>query len=91
MTDPTDDPRATEAVGHLQAAATELIAAARAFLDLVEDVVDDPETLTSAASVFGSVARAAMTTVRPGSEYGSPGPDGSSDDPGDGVQHIDIS
>ena len=47
------DPRATETVGHLQAAATEMIAAARAFLDLLEDVVEDDETVAAAASVFG--------------------------------------
>ena len=36
----TDDPRATEALQHLLNAATELIAAARAALDVAESVVD---------------------------------------------------
>jgi hypothetical protein len=37
---------AAEAIVHLQRAAIELIAAARATLDLVEDVVNDPAALT---------------------------------------------
>lgn len=87
-----DDPRATETVGHLQAAATEMIAAARAFLDLLEDVVEDDETVAAAASVFGTFARAAMKTTHSATEYGSQqNAEGAPGDPGDGVHHIRIS
>ena len=86
------DPRATETVGHLQAAATEMIAAARAFLDLLEDVVEDEETVAAAASVFGSFTRAAMKTTRSATEYGSAhDAEGAPGDPDDGVHHIRIS
>jgi hypothetical protein len=47
--------RARESVEHLQAAARELIAAARAALDVAEDVVNDPER---AASLVGALAHA---------------------------------
>ena len=45
MTDDGSDraDRTGEAVAHLQAAAREMIAAARAFLDVAEEVVEDPK------------------------------------------------
>ena len=43
---PTDD-RVKEGVEHLQAAALELIAAARVFLDIAEDAVKDPSDLVA--------------------------------------------
>jgi hypothetical protein len=69
---PTDDPgdpvvgtaqdhaqeRAREGLDHLQAAARELIAAARAALDVAEDLIDDPDTISSvvgAAGQFGGL------------------------------------
>jgi len=39
--------RAAEAVDHLQAAARELIAAARGFLDVAQQVVEDPKATES--------------------------------------------
>jgi hypothetical protein len=51
--DPTD--RAREGVEHLQAAARELIAAARAALDVAEDLVDDPDMAASMAGAVGSL------------------------------------
>jgi hypothetical protein len=53
----TDD-RAAEGLEHLQAAALELIAAARAFLDVAEDVVREPgvaATIVHAAAGLGRV------------------------------------
>jgi hypothetical protein len=47
--------RARESVEHLQAAARELIASARAALDVAEDLVDDPEVAASLAGAVGSV------------------------------------
>lgn len=52
-----DDERVARGVEHLQVAATELIAAARAFLDVAEDVVADPERLSGLAETFGDLAR----------------------------------
>jgi hypothetical protein len=52
--------RAREGVEHLQAAARELIAAARAALDVAEDVVNDPDALVSLAGLvagLGDMAR----------------------------------
>lgn len=45
-----DDPRTADGVEHLQAAARELLLAARSFLNVVEEVVEDPERFTSAAT-----------------------------------------
>ena len=52
--------RAREGVEHLQAAARELIAAARAALDVAEDVVNDPDAMVSLAGLvagLGDMAR----------------------------------
>ncbi len=43
-------PELSEGVEHLQRAARELVAAARSFLDVVEQVVEDDERLSGAAS-----------------------------------------
>jgi hypothetical protein len=45
-----DDPRTADGVEHLQAAARELLLAARSFLDVVEEVVEDRDRLAGAAS-----------------------------------------
>lgn len=48
--------RAAEGLEHLQAAAHELVAAARVFLDAVEELIDEPEWMTnSLAGVVGLV------------------------------------
>jgi hypothetical protein len=51
---------------HLQAAALEMIQAARAFLDVAEDLLSDRESMAEAMTVLGSVVtaatRAATTT-----------------------------
>jgi hypothetical protein len=60
-TDPAGDmppgtqARAREGIEHLQAAARELIEAARAALDVAEEVVNDPDALTTLASTFATV------------------------------------
>ena len=61
MSEATDDgtstaaqDRAREGLDHLQNAARELIAAARAALDVAEDLIDDPDTI---ASVVGSAGQ----------------------------------
>lgn len=59
----TNEDRAAEAVEHLQAAARELIAAARAVLDLAEDLVEHPgpvlNVLGELAAPFVARGRAA--------------------------------
>lgn len=93
---PTDDDQAgpdevaNEAVGHMQSAANELIAAARAFLDLLEDVVNDDDTVSSATEAIGSVARAMMKATRSATEYGSADAGMPPEGPGEGVEHIRI-
>lgn len=65
-TDPPDPPgpagptggtdaqdRAREGLDHLQNAARELIAAARAALDVAEDLIDDPDTIGSVVGAAG--------------------------------------
>lgn len=54
--DKTADP-AREGLEHLQAAAHEMIAAARSMLDAVEEILEDPRAATSMASAFGTMSR----------------------------------
>jgi len=54
--DRTVDP-AREGLEHLQAAAHEMIAAARSMLDAVEEILEDPRAATAMASAFSTVAR----------------------------------
>ena len=75
----TDDDRAGEAIAHLQTAAREVIAAARAFLDVAEEVVDDPKSGEALLETLGDVAR--RVVPRPGGAAG--GDDG-------GVEHIPV-
>ena len=74
---------AQEVVQHLQAAALELIAAARAMLDIAEDVVKDPGQAVAMASVVAHAAGQAQQHAR------SHGPPGAPD--GHRVQHIRVS
>jgi len=61
---------ASEGVEHLQAAAQEMLAAARSFLDAVEDVVADRDKMNAMVGVVVDV----METV--GKSLASFGPDG---------------
>jgi hypothetical protein len=57
---PAPRQRAREGIEHLQAAARELIEAARAALDVAEELVDDPESVASLAGALvamGDVAK----------------------------------
>ena len=90
----SDDARVAEGVEHLPRAAREMIAAARSFLDVVEDVVGDHVAVSSVAEAFSSwgqaVSRAAGRMAE-GDES-----DGEGEDPGQSssrsqVQHIDLS
>lgn len=79
------DERAAQGVEHLQAAAHEMIEAARAFLDVVEDFVGDEQKVASVADAFASLARGATRAVR--SDAAPP----DDDEPFGGVQHIRVS
>lgn len=69
--------RRGEAVEHLQNAARELIAAARAFLDVAEELVDEPEAGEALLQSLGDAVR----RIVPGD--GAPPEDG-------GVEHITV-
>ena len=79
--DPMSDPRLGDGVEHLQTAAHEMLAAARTFLDVVEDVVSDREKLSTVAasvtellgSAGGSLARMAERVSGAGGGHGPSG------------------
>jgi hypothetical protein len=88
-----NDDRAAEGLDHLQSAALEMIQAARAFLDVAEDLVADRDKVAEVVSAFGSVADAATRAARghaPRSDQqAEPGHDPAAGN--DGVQHIKVS
>ena len=69
--------RTGEAVAHLQSAARELIAAVRVFLDVAEEVVEDPKAGEALLDTLGDVARRVVPRSAP------------EDDDG-GVEHIAV-
>ena len=79
--------RAAEGLTHLQAAAREAIAAARAFLDVAEDLVADPASVAAIADALGSVVRTAAQRGRSVLGHDEPG----DADDGGRVQRIRIS
>lgn len=83
------DERAAEGVDHLQAAAMEMIEAARAFLDVAEELVSDRERVAEAVSVVSDLARSATR------RSSDPAPDGSPthdpDGPSTHVERITLS
>lgn len=81
-----NDERAAKGVEHLQTAAHEMIEAARAFLDVIEDFVGDDEKMASVADAVTSVARGAARAARPA-------PTSPEDETfgGGSVQHIKVS
>lgn len=88
--------RAREGIDHLQNAARELIAAARAALDVAEDLIDDPDTISSVVGAAGQlgglgdlVRNLLPTPRRPASPHD---PSGTPDhDPTSAIHHIDVS
>ena len=58
------DDRASDGLAHLQAAAREAIAAARAFLDVAEELVGDPAAVSAVVDAVGSVVRVAARKGR---------------------------
>ena len=74
---------AHEGIAHLQAAAREMIAAARSFLDVVDDVVNDDDRLGQAVGGMTDFVRQATDAV---SRAGRRSTD--TDRPADRVRHI---
>lgn len=79
---PVHDDRAAEGVDHLQAAALELIDAARAFLDVLEELVGDRDRLVEAAETVGSMAAAAARAAGLTGEAPPAPADGGAERPG---------
>jgi hypothetical protein len=74
----TDD-AVTKGIEALQSAAAEAISAARAVLDVAEDLVTDPRTAAAVSDLIGSIGRNAPRSRR------------DDDDGEDGVQRIPVS
>lgn len=77
--------RAAEGLAHLQAAARELIQAARAVLDVAEGLVEDPRAVTAVADAVGSIVKTAAGAGRRAAGLD----DGTGEDSG-GVQRIRV-
>ena len=71
--------RALDVVAHLQAAAIEMIEAARAFLDVAEELVKEPAEATAMATTLANLAGRVAPTGSGGQKQ-SPG-----------VEHIRVS
>lgn len=93
-----NEERANQGLDHLQTAALEMIHAARAFLDVAEEVVTDQDKVAEIVHVLGSVADAATRAARGeplrggrgrADEGDGPDADGPEDGAG-GVQHIPV-
>ena len=58
----TTDP-ARDGLEHLQAAAREMIAAAHSMLDAVDELLDDPQMVSSVTTAFATVGRVIESAV----------------------------
>lgn len=89
-----DDPRVQAGVAHLQVAAHETIAAARALLDVAEDLVDDPRALGDVLDLvggLGALARRLGDPARRVAERPVRDPFAAADDDDPPVQRIPVS
>lgn len=88
------DPRVHAGTEHLRAAAREMIAASRAFLDVVEELVEDPNAVRDIAGVIGSlgsvVGKGLGGPFDPSRGHGGPDDD-EPDDDDPTIQRIPIS
>ena len=82
--DGPSEEQATDAVDHLRAAAHELIGAVRGFLDIAEELVDDPKATDAIVDTVTTLAEAARRGARSAiRDAGAAGPD-------DRYEHIDL-
>lgn len=86
-----DDPRVQAGVEHLQRAANELIAASRALLDVVEELVEDPRSVGGLLGVFANLGEVAARAARQGTRGGPAGHSADDDDDDPPVQRIPVS
>ena len=77
------DDRATEALGHLQRAVLEMIQAARATLDLLEDMVAEPQSLAAIVVEAGHLAQAVLAAMSSDSASTSAQASGTEPTPGE--------
>ena len=91
MNDGTHDERAREGLVHLQAAALELIAAARAFLDVAESITREPGAIAAVADAAASVVRAAAASAPSGKGPKADSGGQADEDPPPGVTRIRLS
>jgi hypothetical protein len=82
--------RAGEGVEHLQAAAKELIEAARAFLDVADDLVRDPKVAEGLLTGLSGLADGARDAAKEAARRAAGADRGADEDDG-GVQHIHVS
>ena len=75
----------TDGLAHLQKAALEMIAAARAFLEVAEKVVENPETVRNAVATVGTMAKLVVQAAEP-SKVSTNG-----DQPESSIEHIELS
>lgn len=61
-----NDERAAEGIDHLQRAAREMVAAARSFIDVVEELVEDKDALKDVAAGLSGAATAVGEAIRKG-------------------------
>lgn len=83
----TNDERAREAIEHLQRAALELIAAARAVLDVAEDLVKDPAPIVAMAAAAAAHGRETAATAAGSGAV----PTDAGSEPAPRVEHIAVS
>lgn len=77
--------RAAEGLEHLQAAALELLAAARAFLDVAEDLVRDPGAAATVVHAAATLGRSVLAGSESSTGRAEPPPDEGR------VRHIHVS
>lgn len=88
--DPVGDSGAA-ALAHLQAAVLEVVAASRAALDVVENLVRDPEAMAPLVNTATGLGQVVADLLRERVRGQEPGPAPAPPDKGDGVQRIRIS
>ena len=74
-----------DGLAHLQKAALEMIAAARAFLEVAEKVVENPETVRHAVATVGTLAKLVVQSAE------SPKPAANGEHPESTIEHIELS
>ena len=89
MTEDERNEKAKEALEHMQQAALQMIAAARAVLDIAEEMVKDPAPLIAAAAATAEAATAAGARLADPTGRGHDGESGPTSEPR--VQHIRVS